>query len=63
MFLIISMALKRQIALSMAYQESNESLDLAGQLIFGAFGAEGRLPVRIDKFPKLKEPVKNCFPG
>ena len=35
--------------LIVAYQENNESQDLAGQLIFGAFGAEGRLPVNVNK--------------
>jgi len=35
--------------LIIAYQESNESQDLTGQLIFGAFGAEGKLPVRVNQ--------------
>jgi len=34
-------------ALVMAYQESAESQDLAGQLLFGAFGAQGKLPVTV----------------
>jgi len=34
--------------LIVAYQESPESLDLAGQLIFGAFGAHGKLPVNVN---------------
>lgn len=34
--------------LIVAYQESSESQDLAGQLIFGAFGAQGKLPVNVN---------------
>jgi len=34
--------------LVMAYQESNESQDLTGQLLFGAFGAQGKLPVTVN---------------
>ena len=34
--------------LIVAYQESPESEDLAGQLIFGAFGAQGKLPVTVN---------------
>ena len=34
-------------SLVMAYQESAESQDLAGQLLFGAFGAQGKLPVAV----------------
>ena len=36
--------------LIIAYQESKESQELAGQLIFGAFAAEGKLPVTVNKF-------------
>jgi len=43
-----------------AYQESNETLDLSGQLIFGAFGSEGRLPLNLRNFPKTKEPLKTA---
>ena len=32
-----------------AYEESNEAQDLAGQLIFGAFGASGQLPIHVNK--------------
>src|SRR5659263_271287 len=34
--------------LIVAYQETPESQDLAGQLIFGAFGAQGKLPVTVN---------------
>ena len=34
--------------LVVAYQESTEPQDLAGQLLFGAFASQGRLPVGID---------------
>lgn len=34
--------------LIVAYQESLESQDLAGQLIFGAFGSKGKLPVNVN---------------
>jgi len=34
--------------LVVAYQESTESQDLAGQLIFGAFGSQGKLPVTVN---------------
>ncbi len=34
--------------LIVAYQETPESQDLAGQLIFGAFGAKGKLPVNVN---------------
>jgi beta-glucosidase-like glycosyl hydrolase/CubicO group peptidase (beta-lactamase class C family) len=34
--------------LVVAYQESPESQSLAGQLIFGAFGARGKLPVNVN---------------
>ena len=37
-------------ALVVAYQESSDSQDLAGQLLFGAFPAEGKLPVNVSKF-------------
>ncbi len=43
-----------------AYQETNETLDLAGQLIFGAFGSEGRLPLSLRNFSKFKEPLKTA---
>ena len=35
-------------SLVVAYQESAESQDLAGQLLFGAFGAQGKLPVNVN---------------
>lgn len=35
--------------LVVAYQESLESQDLAGQLIFGAFAAQGKLPVTVNE--------------
>lgn len=35
-------------ALVVAYQESPESQDLAGQLLFGAFSAQGKLPVTVN---------------
>ncbi len=35
--------------LVVAYQENTESQDLAGQLLFGAFGAVGKLPVTVNK--------------
>jgi len=36
-------------ALVVAYQESSDSQDLAGQLLFGAFTADGKLPVNVSK--------------
>ena len=33
--------------LVVAYEENNETQDLAGQLLFGAFGAQGKLPVSV----------------
>ena len=36
-------------ALVVAYQESPEAQDLAGQLLFGAFGAGGKLPVKVNQ--------------
>jgi len=35
--------------LVVAYQESSDSQDLAGQLLFGAFTAKGKLPVTVSK--------------
>jgi beta-N-acetylhexosaminidase len=35
--------------LILTYQDSNDAQDLAGQLIFGAVKAEGRLPVTVNK--------------
>jgi len=35
--------------LVVAFQESTEAQDLAGQLLFGAFGAEGKLPVKVNE--------------
>jgi len=35
--------------LVVAYQESSEAQDLAGQLLFGAFQAEGKLPVNVSR--------------
>ena len=35
--------------LVVAYQESSDSQDLAGQLLFGAFSAVGKLPVNVSK--------------
>ena len=35
--------------LVVAYQESSDAQDLAGQLLFGAFPAEGKLPVTVSK--------------
>jgi len=35
--------------LVVAYQESSDAQDLAGQLLFGAFAAEGKLPVTVSK--------------
>lgn len=37
-------------SLVVAYQESPESQDLAGQLLFGAFRAKGKLPVAVDRY-------------
>lgn len=34
--------------LVVAYQESPEAQDLAGQLLFGAFAAQGKLPVKVN---------------
>jgi beta-N-acetylhexosaminidase len=34
--------------LVVAYQESSEAQDLAGQLLFGAFAAQGKLPVNVN---------------
>ena len=45
-------------AIVVAYQESTEALDLAGQLVFGAFGAEGRLSMSLNKWPRSKKPIK-----
>ena len=41
--------LNKATGLVVAYQESPESQDLAGQLLFGAFGAEGKLPVSVNQ--------------
>jgi beta-N-acetylhexosaminidase len=40
--------IEKATGLVIAYQESHESEDLAGQLLFGAFGAEGKLPVTVN---------------
>ncbi len=42
--------LDKATGLIVGYQESAESQDLAGQLLFGAFGAEGKLPVTVNPF-------------
>jgi beta-N-acetylhexosaminidase len=39
--------LEKADGLVVAYQENTESQDLAGQLLFGAFGAKGKLPVTV----------------
>ena len=41
--------IERATGLVVAYQESPEAQDLAGQLIFGAFAAEGKLPVKVSE--------------
>ncbi|MEI7525916.1 MAG: glycoside hydrolase family 3 N-terminal domain-containing protein [Mariniphaga sp.] len=41
--------LEKASGLVVGYQESPESQDLAGQLLFGAFGAEGKLPVTVNQ--------------
>lgn len=43
-----------------AYQETYETLDLSGQLIFGAFGSEGNLPFSLKNFPASKEALKTA---
>lgn len=48
-------------SLIVAYQESSESQDLAGQLIFGAFGAEGRLPVTVNNSFKTNDGLKTSI--
>jgi beta-N-acetylhexosaminidase len=40
--------LEKAKGLIMAYQETPDSQDLAGQLIFGAFAAEGKLPLSVN---------------
>ena len=40
--------IRKANGLIVAYQESTESQDLAGQLLFGAFGALGKLPVNVN---------------
>lgn len=40
--------IEKSKALIVAYQETSDSQDLAGQLIFGAFAAEGKLPVLVN---------------
>lgn len=40
--------LKKANGLVVAYQESEETQDLAGQLLFGAFEGKGRLPITVD---------------
>ncbi len=41
--------IEKATALVVAYQESAEAEDLAGQLLFGAFGSSGKLPVTVNK--------------
>ena len=41
--------IEKATGLVVAYQESAESEDLAGQLLFGAFGAAGKLPVTVNQ--------------
>ena len=40
--------IEKAAGLIVTYQESNESQDLAGQLLFGAFGSQGKLPVTVN---------------
>jgi beta-N-acetylhexosaminidase len=40
---------EKAAALVVAYQESAEAEDLAGQLLFGAFGSSGKLPVMVNR--------------
>jgi hypothetical protein len=41
--------LEKAYGLVVAYQENTEAQDLAGQLLFGAFGAKGKLPVTVNE--------------
>ena len=41
--------IEKATGLVVAYQESAEAQDLAGQLLFGAFGAQGKLPVTVNQ--------------
>ena len=41
--------IEKATALVVAYQESAEAEDLAGQLLFGAFRSSGKLPVTVNK--------------
>jgi beta-glucosidase-like glycosyl hydrolase/CubicO group peptidase (beta-lactamase class C family) len=50
--------IERANSIIVAYQETYETLDLSGQLIFGAFGSEGRLPFKLKNFPNSSKPVK-----
>ena len=41
--------IEKSAGVVLAYQESPESQDLGGQLLFGAFGATGKLPVTVNQ--------------
>lgn len=47
--------------LIVAYQESTESQDLAGQLLFGAFGAQGKLPVTVNGNYRSNDGIATLF--
>lgn len=52
--------IEKSNSIVIAYQETYETLDLSGQLIFGAFGSEGKLPFTLKNYPKSREPLKTA---
>jgi len=51
-------SIEKANALIMAYQESKNTQDLSAQLIFGAIGSKGKLPVTVNKHFKLGAGLK-----
>ena len=52
--------IEKASSIVVAYQETYETLDLSGQLIFGAFGSEGKLSLTLKNFPKTNGTLKTA---